>query len=105
LLICPLFLLIGAPPSTTTCPGATISSPSYAFVGEPETNGVAERFFRTLKEQIIHGRIYQTIDEVRTAVRDFIARYNAAWLLEKNGFQSPSDARAAWNNAGMKQAA
>ena len=24
-------------------------SPSYAFVGEPETNGVIERFSRTLK--------------------------------------------------------
>jgi transposase InsO family protein len=23
-------------------------TPSYAFVGEPETNGVIERFFRTL---------------------------------------------------------
>ena len=34
-------------------------TPSYAFVGEPETNGVIERFFRTLKEQIVHGRIYQ----------------------------------------------
>ena len=31
--------------------------PSYAF--EPQTNGVAERFNRTLKEQIIHGRIYR----------------------------------------------
>ena len=33
--------------------------PSYAFVAEPQTNGVAERFNRTLKEQIIHGRIYR----------------------------------------------
>ncbi len=80
-------------------------NPSYAFVREPETNGVAERFFRTLKEQMVHGRIYQTIDEVRAAVRDFIARYNAAWLIEKNGFRSPADARAAWNQAVMKQAA
>ena len=46
-------------------------SPSYAFVGEPETNGVIERLFRTLKEQAIHGRIFQTIDEVRDAVRAF----------------------------------
>ncbi len=80
-------------------------TPSYAFVGEPETNGVVERFFRTLKEQIVHGRIYQTIDEARDAVRDFVARYNAEWLIEKNGLRSPSDARAAWYQAVMKTAA
>ena len=39
-------------------------APSFAFVAEPETNGVIERFFRTFKEQVVHGRIYQTIDEV-----------------------------------------
>ena len=33
--------------------------PSYAFVAEPQTNGVAERFNRTLKEQIIHGHLPQ----------------------------------------------
>jgi putative transposase len=80
-------------------------TPSYAFVGEPETNGVIERFFRTLKEQIVHGRIYQTIDQVREAVRDFVARYNNEWLIEKNGLRSPSDARAAWSQAVMRAAA
>src|SRR3712207_2531680 len=49
-------------------------SPSYAFVGEPETNGVIERLFRTLKEQIAHGRILQAIDDVRDAVRTFAER-------------------------------
>jgi transposase InsO family protein len=34
-------------------------APSFASVHEPETNGVAERFIRTLKEQIVFGRIYQ----------------------------------------------
>jgi putative transposase len=70
-------------------------SPSYAFVAEPETNGVIERLFRTLKEQAIHGRVFQTIDEVRDAVRAFAALYNAEWLIEKNGYLSPLDARAA----------
>ena len=32
---------------------------------------------------------------VRNAVRDFAARYNAEWLIEKNGYLSPLDARAA----------
>jgi putative transposase len=80
-------------------------APSYAFVAEPETNGVVERFFRTLKEQIVHGRIYQTLDEVRAAVRDFVDRYNAAWLIEKNGLLSPLDARAAWERHLMPAAA
>lgn len=80
-------------------------APSYAFVAEPETNGVIERLFRTLKEQIIHGRVFQTIDELREAVRDFTARYNAAWLVEKNGYLSPNDARATWMDANRRRAA
>ena len=80
-------------------------SPSYAFVGEPETNGVIERLFRTLKEQAIHGRVFHTIDEVRDAVREFVARYNAEWLIEKNGFRSPLDARAARLDTNLRCAA
>jgi transposase InsO family protein len=80
-------------------------SPSYAFVGEPEANGVIERLFRTLKEQAIHGRIFQTIDEVRDAVRAFAARYNAEWLIEKNGYLSALDARAARLDTAFRRAA
>jgi putative transposase len=80
-------------------------APSYAFVAEPETNGVIERLFRTLKEQAIHGRIFQTIDDVRTAVRDFVARYNAEWLVEKNGYRSPAGMRAAWQEETFRHAA
>ena len=80
-------------------------APSYAFVGEPQTNGVIERFFRTFKEQVVHGRIYQTIDDVRDAVRAFVTRYNAEWLIEKNGHASPNHARATWNQAMLSAAA
>jgi putative transposase len=80
-------------------------APSYAFVAEPETNGVIERLFRTLKEQIVHGRIFQTIEEVRDAVRAFAARYNAEWLVEKNGHRSPADMRAAWQEETFRRAA
>ena len=73
--------------------------PSYAFVAEPQTNGVAERFNRTLKEQIIHGRIYRNIAELRDAVRDFVELYNAQWIVEKNGYLSPAQARQAWHAA------
>ncbi len=80
-------------------------APSYAFVGEPQTNGVIESFFRTFKEQVVHGRIYQTIDDVRDAVRAFVTRYNDQWLIEKNDYRSPNDARTAWNQAAGRQAA
>ena len=69
---------------------------SYAFIEQPQTNGVAERFFKTLKEQIVHGRIYCTVAEVRDAVDTFVNLYNDQWLPEKNGFISPSPTREAW---------
>ena len=69
---------------------------SYAFIEQPQTNGVAERFFKTLKEQIIHGRIYRTVAELRAAVEAFVDLYNEQWLPEKNAYLSPSATRAAW---------
>ena len=67
--------------------------PSFGFVEEPETNGVAERWNRTLKEQAIHGRIFQNLEAVRAAVADFVERYNQTWRLEKLGYQTPIEAR------------
>ena len=68
-------------------------APSFAFVAEPQTNGVAERFNRTLKEQVIHGRVFRNAEAVRAAVTEFKERYNRHWRLEKLGFMSPLEAR------------
>ena len=68
-------------------------APSFAFVSQPQTNGVVERFFRTLKEQIIHGRIFTDINQVREAVAGFIEIYNNYWRLERLGFMSPVEYR------------
>jgi len=70
-------------------------APSFAFVAEPQTNGVAERFNRTLKEQVIHGRVFRNVEEVRAAVTAFKDLYNQHWRLEKLGFMSPLEARQA----------
>ncbi len=70
-------------------------APSFAFVAQPQTNGVAERFNRTLKEQAIYGRVFRNIEEVRRAVGEFVERYNAHWRLEKLGFRTPQEARQA----------
>jgi putative transposase len=66
---------------------------SFGLVRQPQTNGVAERFNRTLKEQILNGRSFHNIEEVREVVRQFVEVYNAKWLLEKLGYQSPLEAR------------
>lgn len=69
---------------------------SLGFVKEPETNGVIERFHRTLKEQAIHGYSYRNLEELRCAVGAFVERYNEEWLLEKLGYLSPIEARLCW---------
>lgn len=66
---------------------------SFGLVRQPETNGVAERFHRTLKEQVIEGRVFNTVDEVRRAVKLFVEVYNEKWLVAKREYQSPLEAR------------
>jgi putative transposase len=71
--------------------GCTIS-PSY--VGEPECNGVAERFMRTLKEQCIYLHQFESLEAAQRIIGEFIARYNAEWLIERLGHRTPAQARA-----------
>lgn len=66
---------------------------SFGLVRQPETNGVAERFHRTVKEQVIDGRVFRNADEVRDAVRQFVEVYNEQWLVAKREYQSPLEAR------------
>ena len=68
--------------------------PSFGFLEEPETNGVVERWNRTLKEQAIYGRVFRNLDGVRAAVAEFVEQYNQNWRLEKLGYQTPIEARA-----------
>ena len=57
------------------------SSPS--FVKAPEGNGVAERFIRTLKEQLLWVRTFDTVEELRQALLEFKDRFNRHWLLQQ----------------------
>ncbi len=66
---------------------------SPAFVRAPEGNGCAERFIRTLKENLLWVRTFQTIEELRLALLEFRKTYNTTWLIERHGFITPTAVR------------
>ena len=66
---------------------------SPAFVRAPEGNGCAERFIRTLKENLLWVRHFETIEELRRALLVFRETYNTTWLIERHGFLTPTQFR------------
>jgi putative transposase len=70
-------------------------SSSPAYVREPEGNGVAERFIRTLKEQLLWVERFATVTELLEALHAFKDRYNKTWLVQKHRHLTPAAARVA----------
>jgi len=70
--------------------GAT-SSP--AFVRAPEGNGCAERFIRTLKENLLWVRWFATIEDLRQALLHFQRTYNEEWIIQRHGYRTPAQVR------------
>jgi transposase InsO family protein len=68
---------------------------SPAFVREPEGNGCAERFIRTLKENLLWVRRFDTVEELRQALLEFRRCYNQSWVVERHGYRTPAAVRAA----------
>ena len=66
---------------------------SPAFVRAPEGNGVAERFIKTLKEQLLWIYVFATVEELRLALQEFRLRYNREWLVERHGYLTPTQVR------------
>jgi transposase InsO family protein len=60
---------------------------SPAFVREPEGNGCAERFIRTLKENLLWVRRFETVEELRLALQRFGQTYNETWIIERHGYR------------------
>jgi transposase InsO family protein len=73
------------------------SSPS--FVREPEGNGCAERFVRTLKENLIWIHVFDTVAELIEALRGFKRLYNEQWLIERHGFRTPARVRRGFSGS------
>ena len=67
---------------------------SPAFVREPEGNGCAERFIRTLKENLLWVRRFDTVEELRLALIACKRVYNQSWIIERHGYRTPAQVRA-----------
>src|SRR5512145_1551475 len=66
---------------------------SPAFVREPEGNGCAERFIRTLKENLLWLKTFDTVEELRLALHEFQRQYNETWLIGRHGYKAPAQVR------------
>ena len=67
---------------------------SPAFVREPEGNGCAERFIRTLKENLLWVRRFATVEELRLALQAFKETSDRAWIIERHGYRTPAQVRS-----------
>jgi putative transposase len=66
---------------------------SPAFVREPEGNGCAARFIRTLKENLLWLQTFETVEELRLALHAFQRQYNETWLIGRHGYKTPAQVR------------
>lgn len=67
------------------------SSPSY--VRQPQGNGIAERFVRILKENLLWVRHFETVEQLRQALVDFKKAYNQKWIVGRHGYKTPAQVR------------
>ena len=64
---------------------------SSAFVRSPQSNGVVERFHRTIKEQLVDIHSVKDLSDAKIKIDHFVKKYNQKWLLHRLGLQSPLD--------------
>lgn len=65
---------------------------SHTWSRSPESNGIIERFHRTIEEQLFSLHDFETLEEAEKAIGEFVGRYNREWMLERLGYLSPKDA-------------
>jgi transposase InsO family protein len=75
---------------------------SPAFVRAPEGNGCAERFIRTVKENLLWLRRFDTVEELRRALLEFKERYNQTWIVERHAYRTPAQVSDPDGAAGLR---
>jgi putative transposase len=67
---------------------------TFAPVGRPTGNAVAERVIRTMKEEVIWLRDWDSADELREALLAWQVRYNTRRPHQSLGWKTPAEYRA-----------
>jgi transposase InsO family protein len=67
---------------------------TYAPVGRPTGNAVVERVIRTLKEEVVWLRDWESIDELRAAIMVWVKRYNEQRPHQALAWKTPAEYRA-----------
>ena len=75
--------------STSDATEATAPSPRAHNAGDSG----AERAIRTLKEQLLWVRHFETVEELRQALAAFAVEHNASWLRQRHGYKTPDQVR------------
>ena len=72
---------------------------SFSKPGTPFDNAVAESFFASIKNEEFRRSFYNTEDELRTAVQEYIKYFNDYRPHQRMGFQTPNQVeRDFYNN-------
>lgn len=76
---------------------------TFAPIGRPTGNAVAERFIETLKVELIWTRDWESEDELRAAIATWLEVYNHRRPHQALGWMTPAEKRA--SNLGRPQKA
>ena len=77
---------------------------SPAFVRSPECNGIIERFHRTLEDELLSFTQFETLEDAKILIEEFIGRYNNHWIIERHGYLSPIEYKKKLKKISLKSA-
>lgn len=77
---------------------------TFAPVGRPTGNAVVERFIRTMKEEVIWLRDWNTAAELREALNIWLVNYHTRRAHQSLGWMTPAEYRAAHLRAAAEAA-
>ena len=78
---------------------------TFAPVGRPTGNAIAERFIQTLKVELLWTRDWESIEELRQAIAEWVVRYNEERPHQALGWRTPAEPRALNLNQPLDRAA